>query len=150
MGTKLQFNSAYHPQTDGQTKVVNWSLGNLLQSIIEEKPKQLDLYLPQEEFSYNSLVNRFIGKTLFQVVYGRNHMSFLNLVHLPIGYRIGDDGESFTKHIQQLQQQVRQKLQSSNEQNTIIKDAHQQNHILNEDDSVIVFYLQKERFPRGT
>jgi hypothetical protein len=39
MGTKLQFNNAYHPQIDGKTEVVNQSLGNLLRSIVGEKPK---------------------------------------------------------------------------------------------------------------
>ena len=48
MGTKLQFNSAHHPQIDGKTEVVNQSLGNLLQSIVGEKPTQWDLDLPQE------------------------------------------------------------------------------------------------------
>jgi len=110
MGTKLQFISAYHPQTDGKTEVVNWSLGNLLQSIVGEKPKQWDLALPQAEFAYNSSVNRSTGKSPFQVVYGRNPMRVLDLVQLPLGDRINDDGEAFAEHIQQLQQRVRQKL----------------------------------------
>ena len=55
-------------------------------------------------------MNRYIGKYPFHVVYGKNPMGGLDLVQLLLGDRISDDGEEFAKHIQQLQQQLRQKL----------------------------------------
>jgi hypothetical protein len=36
LGKDLSFNSSYHPQTDGQSQVVNISLGNLLRSLVTE------------------------------------------------------------------------------------------------------------------
>ncbi|KAK9168962.1 hypothetical protein Syun_001102 [Stephania yunnanensis] len=39
-GTKLQFTSAYHPKMNGQTKVVNRTLGGMLCFLVGEHPKQ--------------------------------------------------------------------------------------------------------------
>ena len=70
MGTDLTFSSTYHPQTDGQTKVVNRSLGNLLRILVTEHHNQWDHILPQAEFAYNDSPNRSTRKSPFQILYG--------------------------------------------------------------------------------
>ncbi|GKC17392.1 RNA-directed DNA polymerase [Tanacetum coccineum] len=92
LGSKLQFSSSYHPQTDGQTKVVNRSLGNLLRSLIRNNAKHWDLILPQAEFAYNRSVNRTTRKSPFEVVYGQNLITPLDLVHVSEVGRFSEEG----------------------------------------------------------
>nr|GEX46065.1 hypothetical protein [Tanacetum cinerariifolium] len=82
MGTQIQFSSSHHPQMDGQTKVVNRSLGNLLRSLVRENLRHWDLVLPQAEFAYNRSKNRITGKTPFEVVTGANPITPLDLTPL--------------------------------------------------------------------
>jgi hypothetical protein len=65
VGTKLKFSTAYHPQTDGQTEVVNRSLGNLLRCLVNDHNRNWDLILPTAQFAYNSSINRSIGMSPF-------------------------------------------------------------------------------------
>jgi hypothetical protein len=53
LGIKLLFSSSSHPQTDGQTEVVNQSLGNLLCVLIKKNPKSWEECIPHAEFAYN-------------------------------------------------------------------------------------------------
>jgi IS30 family transposase len=86
MGTKLNFSSAYHPQTDGQTEVVNQNLENILRSLARNKPKQWEVALSQAEFAYNWSKNRTTQLSLFEIVYGQNPSGVLDLAPIP---RIG-------------------------------------------------------------
>jgi len=54
---QLNFNSTNHPQMDGQTEVVNKSLGNLLRGLLGEKSCVWDRVLAQAEFAYNDSPN---------------------------------------------------------------------------------------------
>ena len=77
-GTTLKFSYTFHPQTDGQTEVVNHSLCDMLKCLIGIKQGVLDLILSIVEFAYNNSVNRSIGKSLFQIA----HPLILFLYHL--------------------------------------------------------------------
>jgi len=70
LDTKLNFNSAYHLHTYGNTEVVNWSLGNLLRILVGENSKQWDCMLEQAEFTYNDSPNRSTGISPFQILFG--------------------------------------------------------------------------------
>lgn len=49
-GTTLSYSSAYHPETDGQTKVVNISLETYLRCFVSDKLKRWSQWLSWAEF----------------------------------------------------------------------------------------------------
>jgi hypothetical protein len=65
MGMEISFSYAYHPQTDGQTEVVNQILGYLLRSLVTKNHSQWDQILAQVKFAYNDSVNKSTGKIPF-------------------------------------------------------------------------------------
>lgn len=96
---KLNYSSAYHPQTDGQTKVVNQSLGNLLRSLEGTKPNQWDLTLLQVEFAYNRSKNQTSWLSPFEVVYGQISPGVLDLSSIPQIGRLNVKAKEMAEHL---------------------------------------------------
>lgn len=82
MKTKRRMSSAYHPQTDDQTEVVNRMLGNMLRCLAQDHPKQWDEFVGQVEFAYNSMPNQSTGKSPFVVVYTKSPNHTIDLTIL--------------------------------------------------------------------
>jgi hypothetical protein len=110
MGTNIIFSSSYHPQTDGKTKVVNISLGNILRSLVHENPKQWDQMLAQAEFAYNDSPNRSIGMSPFQILYGMDPRGAYELRNLGKKELRSVNGEYFVVSMQELQESVNKRL----------------------------------------
>jgi hypothetical protein len=71
MDTKLNFSSAYHPQTDGQTERTNQILEDMLRACALKYGKSWDKSLPYAEFSYNNCYQASIEMAPYEALYGR-------------------------------------------------------------------------------
>ncbi|KAH9657952.1 hypothetical protein KPL70_023288 [Citrus sinensis] len=92
LGTKLLFSTTCHPQIDGQTKIVNRTLSTLLCAIIQKNLKTWEDCLPYIEFAYNRIVHSATKFSPFEIVYGFNPLTPLDLLPLPIDERTSMDG----------------------------------------------------------
>jgi hypothetical protein len=71
MDTKLNFSSAYHPKTDGQTERVNQILEDMLRACALKDNQSWDKCLLYAEFSYNNSYQESIKIAPFEFLYGR-------------------------------------------------------------------------------
>jgi hypothetical protein len=149
LGTNLAFSSSYHPQTDGQTEVVNRSLGDLLRSMVTEHHNSWDNVLPQEEFAYNDSVNQSTGKSPFQIVYGTQPRGVYELRESGQATTSSTSAEEFAEAMKELHSKVKQRLIDSNQEYKCREDQHRRQLQFKVGDLVLA-HLRKERFPRGT
>jgi hypothetical protein len=147
MGKNLSFSSTYHPQIDGQTKVVNTSLGNLLSVTKQGHP--WDQMLAQAEFYFNNSVNRSTGKSPFEIVYGIQPRGITDLRDPNQDEFRSAGAEDFATEMHKIHDRVREQLQNNNHKYKSIVDQKRREVQFEFGDEVLA-HLRKERFPRGT
>ncbi|GKB64963.1 putative reverse transcriptase domain-containing protein [Tanacetum coccineum] len=114
VNTQLNFSSAYHPQTDGQTEVVNRSLGTLLRCLVGDHVKAWDQKLCQAEFAHNHAVNRSTGFSPFQVVYSAQPRGPLDLTSLPVSCSVPRKVQDFVEGLREVHKVVCENLVRAN------------------------------------
>lgn len=69
-GVELHLSTAYHPQSDGQTKVVNHCLETYLRCMYGDQPANWSKWISLAEFWYNTSFHTAIETTPFEALYG--------------------------------------------------------------------------------
>ena len=136
MGTKLLFSTTCHPQTDGQTEVVNRTLSQLLRVVIQKNLK-----------SGEECLHSTTSFSPFEVAYGFNPLTRMDLIPLPCEERVSLDGEQKAKMVRQLHEGVRLQIEKKNRLYASKANKGRKLVVFQPGDWVWV-HMRKERFPK--
>jgi hypothetical protein len=148
MDTKLKKSTAFHPQTDGQTEVVNRTVVHLLRAYCSKHPKLWDEHLHYIQHAYNRAKHSSTQTSPFEACFGYLPKSPLDFI---FGKDIAVDGqydidraEKFIEQIQSIHQVVQEQLEKSQAKYKTRHDKHRVDHSFQVGDEVWL-YISKER-----
>jgi hypothetical protein len=146
LGIKLLFSSSSHPQTDRQTEVVNRSLGKLLRVLIKKNPKSWEECIPHAEFAYNRTEHTLTKQSPFEIVYGFNPPTALDLLPLPLHERVNMDITKRTDVMKNLHDNTQKTIEEHVNRHTAKINKNKTPHIFEEGDLVWI-HFSKDWFP---
>ncbi|XP_024016833.1 uncharacterized protein LOC112090239 [Eutrema salsugineum] len=147
LGTKLLFSTTCHPQTDGQTEVVNRTLSTLLRATVGKNLRNWLSCLPFIEFAYNRSKHSATNQSPFEVVYGFNPHTPFDLITLPPAIYSSAEGEAKADFVKKLHQKVKEKLKKKNEKDKARIDKGRK-EVTFEPGEWVWLHMRQERFPQ--
>jgi hypothetical protein len=152
LDTKLTKSTAFHPQTDGQTEVVNRMIVHILRMYNSKHPRTWDESLPYVQHSYNRALHSSTSHNPFQVGLGFQPLCPIDIAMPFVATQEdsahvqseADKANKFIEHIQHIRQQVHDILDRANAKYKQRHDQHRVPHNFQVGDKVWL-HLQKER-----
>ena len=79
VGIELATSTSYHPQSDGQTEIVNKWVEGYLRNYVAGQQRTWIKWLHLGEYCYNTTYHMSIKMKLFKALYGYEALSFIDL-----------------------------------------------------------------------
>ncbi|KAF8054126.1 hypothetical protein N665_1346s0001 [Sinapis alba] len=148
LGTKLLFSTTCHPQTDGQTEVVNRTLSTLLRATVGKNLRNWLDCLPFIEFAYNRVPHSATKLSPFEIVYGFKPMTPLDLSPI-LPHRdqmVSTDAETKVEYMKKVHKTIKENLEKQNEKNKKQADKGRK-EVSFEPGDWVWLHMRSERFP---
>jgi hypothetical protein len=136
LDTKLKKSTSFHPQTDGQTEVVNRMIVHILHMYNSNNPHTWNESLPYVQHSYNMALHSSTSRSPFQVSLGFQPLGPIK-VALPLAttqkkssndQSVIDKGTRFIKKIHHIHHQVQNIFHKFNAKYKQRHDQHKVPH----------------------
>ncbi|KAK1697219.1 hypothetical protein QYE76_013916 [Lolium multiflorum] len=145
LGTKLLFSTTCHPQTDGQTEVVNRTLSQLLRSMIKKNLKEWEECLPHVEFAYNRAVHSTTELCPFEVVYGFKPITPLDLLPLPIHERVNMEASKRADYVKKIHEKTKELIEKKGKSNAARMNKKRKEMLF----KPVIWYQEETSIARG-
>jgi hypothetical protein len=146
LGTKLLFSTTCHPQTDGQTEVVNRTLSMLLRTMVKKNLKDWEDCLPHVEFAYNRAVHSTTNLCPFEIVYGIKPIAPIDLLPLPLQERTNMEASKRAAYIKKVHEKTKEAIELKATRKAASMNKHRKK-VLFEPGDLVWIHLRKDRFP---
>jgi hypothetical protein len=146
LGTKLLFSTTCHPQTDGQTEVVNRTLSTMLRAVLKKNIKLWEECLPHVEFAYNRSMHSTTKMCPFEIVYGLIPRAPIDLMPLPTSEKLNFDAKQRAELMLKLHETTKENIERMNSKYKLAGDKGRKQLIFEPGD-LVWLHLRKDRFP---
>jgi hypothetical protein len=102
--------------------------------------------IPHAEFAYNRALHRATKRTPFEVVYGANPYTALDMLPLPLREQVNMDFDKRAAYMKKLHEETRTTLEKHNKDHATKMNKHKRAMIFEEGD-LVWLHLRKDRFP---
>ncbi|KAA0059219.1 uncharacterized protein E5676_scaffold295G00220 [Cucumis melo var. makuwa] len=103
-----------HPQTRGQTESVNRKMVFMLRALLDNITKAWEDFLPFNGFAYNSVIHSIIDCSSFEIVYGFNLLTPIDLLSFSSNDVVNFQGNEKTTTIRELHKEVKERIEKQN------------------------------------